>query len=335
MLNFIIKDIQKEEYKEWDEFVDDSPYGTIFHKTYWLESFGEDFKIYGCFKDNKLFAGLPVIFIDSSLGVRSIYHPELTAYLGIVFKELQDKYVSEISQRKEVCTIIAKKLKDDFDDLYIKFSPNFNDLQSFIWEGFSAFVKYTYILDIEDLESVWMNMSTKRRNNMRRAKRDMICIDEEDKFDEILSIQQTSYERLGVDIDFQTIASRHHEILKQKKKCHFFLAKKATGEPVAGAYMIWDNKRSYYIIGGYDHIKSHHGALTLAVWEAIRYTKEELNLNQFDFVGSMVPDVENYFRKFGGILTPYYAIRWSNKKANLVRQAKKYSNFALKKLRIK
>lgn len=335
MSNFIIREIQKDEYDEWDKFVDDSTYGTIFHKTYWLESFKENFKVYGCFKDNKLFAGLPVISIDSGLRVRSIYHPELTAYLGIVFKELQDKYVTVSSQIKEVCATIAKKLKADFDEVYIKFPPYFNDLQSFIWEGFHAFVKYTYILDIENLDSVWMNMSTKRRNNMRRAKRDKICIDEDDKFDEILSIQQTSYERIGVDIDFQTIALRHHEILKKNKKCHFFLSKKATGEPVGGAYIIWDNKRSYYIIGGYDHIKSHHGALTLAVWEAIRYTKEQLNLNQFDFVGSMVPEVENYFRKFGGLLTPYYAIRWSNKKANLLRKVKKYSNFALKKLRVK
>ena len=35
---------------------------------------------------------------------------------------------------------------------------------------------------------------------------------------------------------------------------------------------------------------------------------EELGLNQFDFEGSRIQPVEQFFRKFGGKLTPYYTV---------------------------
>jgi hypothetical protein len=36
------------------------------------------------------------------------------------------------------------------------------------------------------------------------------------------------------------------------------------------------------------------------MWETIKFTKEELGLNQFDFEGSMMQPVELFFRKVGG-----------------------------------
>ena len=46
------------------------------------------------------------------------------------------------------------------------------------------------------------------------------------------------------------------------------------------------------------------------MWKAIKFSKEELGLAEFDFEGSMVPQIEQFFRKFGGILTPYYSVVW-------------------------
>ena len=43
------------------------------------------------------------------------------------------------------------------------------------------------------------------------------------------------------------------------------------------------------------------------MWEAIKFAKK-LGIKYFDFEGSMVPQIERYFRGFGGKLTPYYRI---------------------------
>jgi len=46
------------------------------------------------------------------------------------------------------------------------------------------------------------------------------------------------------------------------------------------------------------------------MWEAIKFTKNNLSLNEFDFEGSMVPQIEQFFRKFGGHLIPCYTTVW-------------------------
>jgi hypothetical protein len=43
------------------------------------------------------------------------------------------------------------------------------------------------------------------------------------------------------------------------------------------------------------------------MWESVKHAKD-LGLRYFDFEGSMVPQIETYFRGFGGRLTPYYRI---------------------------
>ena len=44
------------------------------------------------------------------------------------------------------------------------------------------------------------------------------------------------------------------------------------------------------------------------MWRAIQYTATDLKLPEFDFEGSAIPAVEQFFRKFGGTLTPYHSI---------------------------
>jgi hypothetical protein len=85
--------------------------------------------------------------------------------------------------------------------------------------------------------------------------------------------------------------------------------------------IFWDEKRSYYILGGHDPKESHHSASAIAMWEAIKFTKEELGLDQFDFEGSMMQPVEQFFRKFGGKLTPYYTVSWAKPSVKLLRVA--------------
>jgi len=41
------------------------------------------------------------------------------------------------------------------------------------------------------------------------------------------------------------------------------------------------------------------------MWQSILLAREK-GLKTFDFEGSMIPEVEKYFREFGGTLIPYY-----------------------------
>ena len=146
--------MEADEYKMWDRFVAASPQGTLFHKSCWLETSGKEFRIYGYFKGEELIAGVPIVFGDSKLGIKRSLHPPLTPYLGVVFRESQAKYVKRISDEKEMSRTIAARIKKDFGFIHFNFAPSFTDLQPFIWEGFSSGVRYTYLLDLNNLSII-------------------------------------------------------------------------------------------------------------------------------------------------------------------------------------
>ena len=78
-------------------------------------------------------------------------------------------------------------------------------------------------------------------------------------------------------------------------------------QPIAASFCIFDNNKVYYLLGGYDSKNKHQGAGALAVDAAIKHSKEK-GIIIFDFEGSMLPEVEKYFRGFGGDLIPYYSV---------------------------
>lgn len=90
--------------------------------------------------------------------------------------------------------------------------------------------------------------------------------------------------------------------------------------PLAATFVVFDNRKAYYLLGGYDPKHKHQGAGALAVTESIKKSIE-LGLEIFDFEGSMLPEVEKYFRGFGGEMTPYFTL---NKAPFLMEVALKY-----------
>ncbi|HGE72012.1 TPA: GNAT family N-acetyltransferase [Candidatus Poribacteria bacterium] len=309
MSNSVCRVLEQDEYDIWDEFVANSPQGTIFHKSYWLKASGRDFKIYGYFKGSELFGGLPICY-GTKLGFRIASHPPLTPYLGVLFKQSDSKYVTRISNEKEINRAFAERIKRDFDIIVFRFSPLQIDIQPFIWEGFSTDVRYTYILDLDDLDDVWMGMDSKRRNHIIKAEKDGIYVEINDDFQQTFTLVEKTFVRQGKIAVFRDQAFKYNEILIRRGQCKSFLAKNKLGKSIAAVYIIWDEKRSYCLLSGYDSENSHHGALALAMWEAIKYTKNELGLNEYDFEGSMIQTIEESFREFGGKIIPCYLVTW-------------------------
>jgi hypothetical protein len=309
MTEYKVNCLKTSDYETWDKFVDTSPQGTLFHKSYWLEASGRAFIIYGCFRDGQQVAGIPIV-CKSKFGIKHVSHPQLTPYLGIVFKPDHDsKYVSRISDQKQIAREIAKRLKKDFSSIKISFIPYPVDLQPFIWEEFTASVSYTYLLSLDDLELMWKNMDKKRRNDIRWAEENEIRAEPSNNFNEMLNLVEKTLSKQKGKVDRAT-ASKYDEALSKRNQCISFIAKNKIKEAIAGAYIVWDQKRAYYLLGGANPEKNQRGASALAVWEAIKFTKKELGLSEFDFEGSMIPEIEQFFREFGGILTPRYSVTW-------------------------
>ncbi|MCD4822857.1 MAG: GNAT family N-acetyltransferase [Methanococcoides sp.] len=298
---------------EYDALVDVSNEGTIFHKTWWLDIFcntdTNNFNVVYCgaFEGGSLVAAMPIP-IHHKFGFKFVYLPKLTPYLGSIFISKSNiKLDQKISWNKKINIGFAKILKESGLCLHYSFGHNKVDLQPFKWSKFITGIHYTYVLTLDDLDKVWMNFSRKRRNDINKSCKQNynIKLGDLDKF---------------IELNNCTMERQNHQILNPKlwgnifrtcneKKCGQIFTAYLNDRAVATLFLVWDTKRSYYIGGGIaENIGNDRGVMSLLIWESIKYTKEVLNLNEFDFEGSDIKSIESYFRKFGGNLNPIYFI---------------------------
>lgn len=320
-----IKKLDASDFNSYDELVDESLEGSIFHKTWWLnifrEYYGSSYNVdfYGIFENNRLIAGMPVP-INHKYGMRFIHNPRLTPYSGPFFAKIDMKKPSKISHKKEINALFAETLKRNGLVLHYSFYHNNTDLQPYIWNGFDVEVFYTYILEISELNNVWQNMDRKRRNDINKFSKQNYDI-KYGSISHFIELNRNSMNRQSHEIYNEKIWTTIFNECKKNNCCEVFSVL-IDNEPISSLFLVWDNKMAYYIGGGISN--NSQGAMSFLIWEAIKYTKEKLKLYNFDFEGSSVQSIELFFRKFGGNITPMLTIRDNSIKEFIIRKAYSY-----------
>lgn len=306
--DYEVRALEPGEFVRWDEFVRQSPQGTLFHTTLWLEAASVPYQLLGCFRGNEMRGG----FALGLLGNRTagMPHRGITPYLGILYPASQGKYVTEISNNKEIGIAFATFLAHEFRQVDIDFSPEVIDTMPFRWQGFTVGLGYTYRLSLANFDSVFENMDAARRRNIVSAEKAGIRVETGADLESILRLREISFERQHLTPLYEQTAHKIERALRSADRCLAFLARNKEDKPAGGVWIVWDEKRAYYLLGGYDHAAKSNNAVALAMWRAIQYTAVNLRLAEFDFEGSVIPPVERFFRKFGGTLTPSYRIRY-------------------------
>jgi hypothetical protein len=304
-----VRALDQSESARWDEFVRQSPQGTLFHTTLWLEASGVPFRMLGCFRGGEMHGGCAIGIVGHRIAGRP--YPSLTPYLGVLYPSSTAKYVTQISNNKEIGSAFAVFLKNEFDEVAdLAFSPEVVDLQPFIWQGFTTNLRYTYRLSLTDFPSVFDNMDAARRRNIVSAEKQEVQIERGVDFGEIVRLSEKSFERQSLVSSHGQAIHRFEAALRRAGRCRGFLARSKEGEPLGAVWIAWDDKRAYYLLGGYDQSAKSNNAVALAMWRAIQFTATDLKLPEFDFEGSAIPAVERFFRKFGGTLTPYHCTHY-------------------------
>lgn len=188
------------------------------------------------------------------------------------------------------------------------FAPMVTNWLPFFWKGYQQTVRYTYILELIDLEKVYQNFNKSIKRNIKKAEK-TVRIDHEISLEDYYQVNKMSFDRQGIPI-FYSLDSlqRLDRVLKEKKNREIFVARDEEGNIHGVCYLIWDQTRSYFHIGGINPDFRNSGAYILLTWAAIRYTKEVLQLPIFDFAGSMLESVEPLRRQFGAKQVAYFRV---------------------------
>ncbi len=320
-----IKKITKDRYTEWNNFVDKSKQGSIFSKTWYLDALQVNYEI--LIIEDKSIIKTGIVLAKNEINTYA--NPMLDKYLGVLFLDEQGNQQKIISKQYKYMETLAKELKKikSFD---YYFHPSFRNWIPFSWQGFTQQTKYTYRIENHKntLNEIKKQFHYNIRNDIKNAIKERVEIKEDIPFETLWVVINKTFIRQGSKSPFnKEKLSYFIKILKEKKAFVSFGAYDKNGVCIAVCGVVYDKKSSYLLLNGIDIEKQIRGANTYMLDESIKYFHDRCDY--YDFEGSMLLGVEQFYRRFGGELTPYMRI-WND---NFFNYAKSKAKKIYKKIR--
>jgi hypothetical protein len=203
-----------------------------------------------------------------------------------------------------------------FDYLSYTFPPSFTNWLPFYWHGFQGTLRATYVLDdIRDLDAIWSGMSDKVRNTIRKAEKTLEVVEDGDA-SRLADASRGTFQRKDRSSPFDRDLLDRVQGAVAAHDAGVTLSAVDGQERAHGSLMlVWDDDRSYYLVGGRQNETSGNGAQSLLLWDAIR--RASLRTSVFDFEGSMIEGVARFFRSFGAQPEPYIQITGASRRMRI------------------
>jgi lipid II:glycine glycyltransferase (peptidoglycan interpeptide bridge formation enzyme) len=303
--------------KLWDEFVDSSPDGLLFHKWNFLEAMAEftgyTLENYGIYDDSELIALFP-IFSKSLFGFKTLFSPPPQTnvpYLGFIMNS--DYYSSKQDRKESLLSIVVndfnKLVKDNnYNYVTVSLVPNFLDVRQFEWDSYDANLSYTYMIDLaQSHDEIFDGFKRTIRKQIKKATSHNLVMEKSDNLSLLYNMEKERYGQQGLN----------SPIVSQK-----YLEKIFSLYPQnLSLYSIYDNERNIIstaliheyngklllLIGGM-RTEENIGVNEFIIWELIKKAKEE-NYKFFDMVGANKKSICTFKSQFNPVLGFNYTIK--------------------------
>lgn len=287
------------------KFISLSPQRTIFSTPEWLEAVAPGKWRYIVLESNETIRCCMPIVSYKKFGMNILKMPPLTQSLGALLTNKEGKYSENLSSDfNDMSKLISEIPNVSFFNQ--RFHPSISNWLPFYWEGYKQTTRYTYIIsNLENLGSIWLGMRSNIRREIRKAEKSL-KIEQSKDFKLLKYFISSTYKRQQINSFPFKVLKRVFDLCNQNGNGKVLLAKNEKGDYYGAVYLIWDEKSAYYLAGGSPEHLRRSGAMSLLLWEAIKFaagvTKE------FNFEGSMIKPIERFFRAFGGEQVPYLEI---------------------------
>lgn len=233
-----------------------------------------------------------------------LYIPQLTQNIGIW---ISPEFENDYGKKKKIINDIFAQLKK-YKKADIALSPKNDYVLPFRWMGFTITPSFTYRLEnIENLDELYNSFNKLAKKNIKSAKNKVI-ISNEVKVDHLLTMLDKTFavqkRKNPMDKD---LIKRIVDYCEAEGHGYYSEAVDKDGNIHSCAYFVYDEKTCYYLLGATDSQFRSSGAQSLIIWDGIQFASTHSKV--FDFEGSMVEGIENFFRQFGGKCVPYYVVR--------------------------
>lgn len=167
--------------KIWDDFIDESPQGQLFHKWDALHIIekhtGYKLYTYAVYKGNALIGVFPVFYRNIN-GIKAIFSPPpntCVPYMGFAmcaeYRDLKQKrkehYLSSVID--EVNAEI-KRLAPNY--ISVNLLPGFIDIRPFKWNHYAGDLNFTFVIDLgRSLEDIMASFDATCKKNIKRMEK--------------------------------------------------------------------------------------------------------------------------------------------------------------------
>lgn len=310
---FRSREINKNEYENWDNLVDKSPHGTIFHKSWWLKTWSElldkKLKIFGCFNNKQLKGGCS-LFFSKRYGFVEIVSSTCptTPYGGFVLMPSESTKVKkqEKQHRRKIESLLEAICFPNLHHVTVTHPPSFVDVRPFSWRGWDVDTLYTYYFYLNG--PIFENVSKDVRNTSRRATKNDISFRESSNISEFYKLYQKTFERQNRQQPVpERFLKKIYNLAEENEAGKMWIADTEDGESACAEIFLWDSKRAYRWLAASHPVLRKTGATSLLLVEIFRYLKER-GFDEMNLMAANTPNLAKFIASFDPQLVPYYKL---------------------------
>ncbi|MFC2137369.1 GNAT family N-acetyltransferase [Bacteroidota bacterium] len=284
----------------------------IFSQDWWLDTVcGENNWDVALVENNgEIKACLPYHF-KSKFGFNMFLQPILTQQLIIWLDYPAEKLSHQKTSifHKSINELITNLPK--FKYFSLCFNYEFINWMPFYWNGFKQTTRYTYVIEnTKNLELIYNNFSKSLKQDLRKAENLAEVykgLDLETFYK--LNCFSFSKQKLKNPISYELLKKIDNQCLKRNCR-EIIYTKDKQGKVHSAMYIVWDNEYVYCLLGGTDPKYRKSRSKNLINLEAIKIAHEKKL--KFNFEGSMLENVEYFYRQYNCELIPYFQIEKVN-----------------------
>ena len=284
----------------------------IFLSVEWLDSVAGDSWQPMVFEEKEVVLAIFPVLPIKKLFFNTLLMPLQTQYLGPYYaKEVKGAINREYyNLTRKINSEIAEFLMSK-DYVNIRLNIEIRNVQEFMWKDIRVETMYTYELrGIRNLDRIWSSLSKNVRRNIVKAEKSLKVVKSNDlnsAYD--LFVKTFSRQGMKAKFSFEFFESIYNATLKTNAN-ELLFAVDEHGHYHGALFLIIDKERAYYLLSGADPEFRSSQSQTLLIWHAIKESSGIVDI--FDFEGSMIPDIAEYYRRFNASIVPYYRLRYSS-----------------------
>ncbi len=299
----------KEFFLAADELTNALP---LFYQPKWIDTvYGTNWDIIFSKDSDGKIAGIFVFTIEKKAHLTLIRTPKLTPYFGLYLlpNNLTGKQLWDWEEQ-HINSLIEQLPKYSYCEFCTY--PNHTNFVNLHFLGFTQKASLTYYINLKSDELILFdNISTRTKRYIKNTTNFHIKEGIEN-LDSILTLHKNTFQKQN--IQYQYSGGLISQLINNGYNNNFGkLYTLYTNENVLAAFLwvAYDGTTMYQILSSYDAALAGQEAIALLTWHAIKEAKK-MQLQHYDFEGSMLKGVEHFFRKFGGERKVFYTFEKNN-----------------------